>query len=151
MVAGKAEGGLTILVVDDHGSCREATARLLRVLGYQALEAADQAQAESLLARHREIAAVVVDLCLGPSEDLGFPLRLQADRPQLPVLFVSGYSHVVCEELGTPGPARRFLEKPFSLSQLEAALEALLGGRPSHARDLPATSDPAGRPGHPTA
>jgi CheY-like chemotaxis protein len=128
-----------ILVVDDHQACCETTARLLRALGYQTFEAADQFQAESVLVRHPEIAALVVDLCLDPTGDLGFARRLRVDHPSVPVLFVSGICRDVVETLGLTGPTHGFLEKPFSLSQLEEALEGVLSGLPgaqggSHAR-----------------
>src|SRR4051812_16987109 len=110
----------TILVVDDHGPCREMTARLLRELRYRVVHAADEVDAEVMLARHcRQIALAVVDVCLTPGGDADFAHRLEADHPGLPVVFVSGYSREVCEALGLLGPHRRFLEKPFSMSQLE--------------------------------
>jgi DNA-binding NtrC family response regulator len=124
----RAERALKVLVVDDHHSCRQMTARLLRALGYQPLEAADQFQAESALNRHPDIAALVVDLYLDPTGDLGFARRLPVEHPGLPVLFASGDCRGTCEALGLTGSDRRFLEKPFALAQLEAALAELLSG-----------------------
>ena len=124
----RAEHRLKVLVVDDHHSCRQTTARLLKALGYQPLEAADQFQAESMLDRHPDIAALVVDLHLDPTGDMGFARRLPVEHPGLPVLFASGDCRDTCEALGLTGADRRFLEKPFALSQLEAALDELLSG-----------------------
>jgi DNA-binding NtrC family response regulator len=121
-----------VLVVDDHGQCRQMSSRLLGYLGHQVVEAQDETQAEQLLAQHEgEISAVVLDVCLGPGGDMSFARRLEAERPDLPLLFISGYCKEVCEALGLLGPDRRFLEKPFSISQLEHALDSLLSHVPT--------------------
>ena len=123
----QSQGNRTkILVVDDHRCCRETTGRLLAAAGYEVLAAADPVQAEVILARHADLGAIVADVCLDPAGDLAFARRLAVERPNLPVLFVSGYSREVCQGLDLLGPGRRFLEKPFSLAQLETALGALL-------------------------
>ena len=68
-----------VLVVDDHGQCREMSSRLLGYLGHQVVEAQDEAEAEQMLARHQgEIGAVVLDVCLGPEGDMNFARRLEA-------------------------------------------------------------------------
>ena len=125
-----------ILVVDDHRACREMVVRLLRVLSYQALEAADEVEAREMLDRHGDrLAALVVDICLDPRGDLEFARHLVLDHPELPVLFTSGYSAEMCEALSLVGSNRQFLQKPFSIAQLERALGALLEpiGGGSHA------------------
>jgi len=120
-----------VLVVDDHGLCRQMSARLLGHLGYDVVEAQDEVQAELTLARYQDqIAAVVLDVCLSPNGDMGFARRLEAERPDLPLLFMSGYCKEVCEALDLLGPDRQFLEKPFSISQLERAMEDLLASTP---------------------
>lgn len=122
---------LKVLVVDDHGLCREMSARLLRHLGYDVLQAQNEVEAELALVRYEsEIAAVVLDICLNPSGDVSFARRLEAERPHLPLLFMSGYCKEVCEALDLLGPDRQFLEKPFSISQLESAMETLLATAP---------------------
>jgi DNA-binding response OmpR family regulator len=140
-----------VLVVDDHGQCRDMSARLLGFLGYEVVTARDEAQADELLVRHQgEIVAVVLDLCLSPAGDVTFARRLAAERPQLPVLFVSGHCKEVCVALDLLGPHRQFLEKPFSISQLEGALEGLLSttpleGAPPRKRILLIEDDPDSR------
>jgi DNA-binding response OmpR family regulator len=118
-----------VLVVDDHGQCREISARLLLHLGYDVVVAKDEVEAEETLLRNDgQIAAVVLDLCLTPSGDVGFARRLEEERPQLPLLFMSGYCKEVVLALGLIGPERQFLEKPFSITELERAMECLLPG-----------------------
>jgi two-component system, cell cycle sensor histidine kinase and response regulator CckA len=117
----------TILVVDDHRACREMVARLLGVLGYQVLEAASGAEAKEKLASHRDqLAALIVDLCLEPRGDLDFARHLAIEHPGLPVVFISGYSTEMYEAMVLDGADRQFLQKPFSMTQLEGALDALL-------------------------
>jgi DNA-binding NtrC family response regulator len=118
-----------VLVVDDHGQCRDISARLLLHLGYDVVVAKDEVEAEeTLICNDGQIAAVVLDLCLTPSGDVGFARRLEEERPHLPLLFMSGYCKEVVLALGLMAPERQFLEKPFSITQLERAMACLLPG-----------------------
>jgi CheY-like chemotaxis protein len=123
-----------ILVVDDNGPCREMAARVLRLVGYQVFEAADPAQAEAMLRQRDRLAAAVVDVYLAPDDDLGFARRLRSERPSLPVLFVSGYGEEICLDANLMGPGCEFLQKPFSLFQLERAVGGLLSDAPASRR-----------------
>jgi DNA-binding NtrC family response regulator len=116
-----------VLLVDDHPACRQMTARLLATLGYEVEEAESAAQARLALARPGAgFLVMVLDVCLGPAGDDAFARALDRECPHLPVLLISGYSQEVCGALDLLGPRRRFLEKPFTLLALEAALTALL-------------------------
>lgn len=132
------EKGRTILVVDDHRVCRDLIVRSLRVLGYRALEAANQAEAQQQLVLHRgRLAALVVDLSLESCGDVAITRRLGFDYPRAPVLFISGHPAEMYEGLAA-GSSCRFLQKPFSIGQLERALGDLLtaaerGGAGGHA------------------
>ena len=118
---------MKLLIVDDHAECRAMAARLLAVLGHDVVEAGDAATAEAILHREGSINLVLLDLFLGETDGVDLADRLEAERPGLRVLFMSGHGEDTCDlDLADlTGPRRQFLEKPFSFPALEAALESL--------------------------
>jgi DNA-binding NtrC family response regulator len=119
----------TVLIIDDHTGCLRVTVDLLDILGYRALVASDAEQAEALFADHQEIDLVMLDLFLGTTPGAAVAQRLEIRRAGLRVLFMSGYDKEACTTPELLGPRRHFIEKPFSLGALEAALTALLAGQ----------------------
>ena len=81
--------GSTVLVVDDEASLRDQLRRDLDALGYRALEA-DGAGAARTLIGSEPVAAVILDLMLGESDD-GFQLldAIRREHPHLPVTVLS--------------------------------------------------------------
>ena len=57
----------------------------------------------------------------GSMDGQEFAAKLRARQPDLPVLLISGYAETV-------DPEYAFLRKPFSMSQLEAAIDGLFSG-----------------------
>jgi DNA-binding NtrC family response regulator len=118
---------MKVLVVDDHNHFRETAARLLTFLGHCPLQARDEHEAEAAFAQNAaEIELVLLDMYLGVCHGLTLATRLEATRPGVRVLFMSGYGEVA---LGTPelaGPRRHFIEKPFSLATLKQAVADVL-------------------------
>jgi DNA-binding NtrC family response regulator len=133
-----------ILVVDDHPGVRQAAAQLLLALGFEAITAADPAEAEEIIGREPHlIDLVMIDVFLGASRGVALAIRLQAQQAGLRVLFMSGHRrHEMVAIPNLLGPRRRFIEKPFSLAALGQAIESLLGEPVSTGSPHP---DPAGR------
>lgn len=129
------------LIVDDHPQCRALTSKLVTHLGFEALAASDQHEAEALLARHRgQISLAILDLDLGDAPGADLARRFDVEQVGTPVLFMSGHGREVCEAMNVLGPRRAFIEKPFSFSRLARAIDALMTGVP-HPRggaDVPA-------------
>jgi CheY-like chemotaxis protein len=116
-----------VLVVDDHPNFRETAVKLLTFLGHSALEAADEREAEEAFHRHaQQIDLVLLDMFLGASDGLVLAGRLEAARPGLRVLFMSGYGEVALSSPELAGPRRHYIEKPFSLASLKVAITELL-------------------------
>jgi nitrogen fixation/metabolism regulation signal transduction histidine kinase/ActR/RegA family two-component response regulator len=113
MVAGGTE---TILLVEDEKILREMARDLLMDYGYQILEASTGREALEVWRQSaREIDLVLTDMVM-PEGISGVDLaeRLLADRPNLKIIFTSGYSST---ELGAELLARsqvRFLQKPYT-------------------------------------
>jgi CheY-like chemotaxis protein len=114
-----------ILCVDDEPIVRRTSARLLASLGYETLVAADGDEAVGLLSTHAgRIDAVLCDLAMPTRSGHEVVADLRLIRPDLRVLFVSGYSDT---ELSlTPGTS--FLPKPYTRAELGARLRALIDG-----------------------
>ena len=111
-----AGGSETILVVEDDDAVRSLTCRLLKKFGYHVKEAASGRQALELWQAHRaEIALLLTDMIM-PERMSGRELveQLQAERPDLKVIFLSGYSgETISHETGFLRRTRaRFLQKP---------------------------------------
>ncbi|MCF8034348.1 MAG: response regulator [Desulfarculaceae bacterium] len=122
--APKARGG--VLVVDDEKGIRESVVEYLSHLGHQVFEADSGEQALEVYAAHQqEVDAVVLDLSMPGMGGKACLERLTKFDPQAKVLVASGYAgSEVSRELDGMGAAG-FITKPFRLSELGKALEAL--------------------------
>ncbi|MBI1751566.1 MAG: response regulator [Acidobacteria bacterium] len=114
-----------ILLADDESGIRELTREFLESEGFAVVEAADGLAAqEAFLSDPQAWDLVILDLVmprLGGAEVLA---RIEALRPDLPALMISGYSADTRSDL-LNGPHRAFLSKPFRLQQLKESLSAL--------------------------
>jgi CheY-like chemotaxis protein len=114
----------TILVVDDEPSIRRITRLFLERVGYEVFEAASAFAAMGLLDAGRSPDLLISDLRMPGLNGDEMVSRLRVTRPQLKVLYISGYS----ELLATLRPSQNdaILEKPFTVATLEEAVSALL-------------------------
>jgi DNA-binding response OmpR family regulator len=127
----------TILLIDDEPAFRDIFQRYLETRGYTILAAADTLEAQTILALpERRIDLIVLDLILKHEDSRVFAERLRAERPELPILFVSAGRHQHVIDFGLLKPEDAFLEKPFSLSVLEKTVESLLKSS-THRRESP--------------
>jgi PAS domain S-box-containing protein len=115
----------TILLVEDESPVRTLTGRMLERVGYRVLSAATPADACALFDAHeREVTVLVTDVVMPEMHGPALAQRLVAQRPDLRVLFMSGYSDAMPESAGSPRTA--FLQKPFGPAHLVTAIETLL-------------------------
>lgn len=123
----------SVIIAEDEIGIRRSIARVLRASGFDVHEASDGEQALQLAAQLQSLVLVVTDVLMpsmgGP--ELAERLRLRA--PELPVIFISGYTFDRLD-IGSLDPCRdRFLSKPFSNEALRDAAEQMLSNtrRPS--------------------
>ena len=124
----KLRGREHLLVVEDDPEVASIAKAQLRSLGYRVTEATSIDSAMEALARHADIRLVFTDVVLLGGET-GFQLadRLQAERPELPVLFCSGYAEAALEDhFGGSGERPQILAKPYAREDLGAAIRALI-------------------------
>jgi PAS domain S-box-containing protein len=123
----RAEAGQTVLVVDDEPTVRMLVIELLQELGYTALEADDAASGLSILQSDVRIDLLVSDVGL-PG---GMNGRQMADaarsvRPDLKVLFITGYAENAVVGNGHLPPGMHVLTKPFQIDVLVSRLKGLM-------------------------
>jgi CheY-like chemotaxis protein len=114
-----------ILVVEDESALRTMLRNLLRSRGYEVLEACD---GEDALARldGTAVDAVVTDVVMPRLSGPDLVEKLRAARPDLPVIYVSGYTEDRLLEEGALDENTRFLAKPFPLAALLTSLRQVL-------------------------
>jgi CheY-like chemotaxis protein len=125
--AGRPRRTETILLVEDELPVRMLFRRTLLNQGYSVLEAGSAEDALALVAeKHGPIDLMLTDSVLPGASGPALALELAATRPEMKVLFVSGYSaDGVLQDRGlTPGQA--FLQKPFELEALASKVRELL-------------------------
>jgi two-component system cell cycle sensor histidine kinase/response regulator CckA len=118
----------TILLVEDEASLRDIAKELLEASGYTVIAAANGAEALSLAEHHATgpIQLLLTDVMMPGMSGPTLAQRIRARRPDVDVLYMSGYSHEAVEKEGLLEPGTRLLAKPFSLSTLVRSVEEAL-------------------------
>jgi DNA-binding NtrC family response regulator len=121
-------GTETILLVDDEESLRTVVVDLLSQLGYHMLSAARGDEAIKIAREypgkiHLLITDVVMDELPGPE----LAEKLLKDRPEMKVIFISGFADGSLAPSGAIKPGIVLLQKPFSIKTLSAKMREVLG------------------------
>jgi DNA-binding response OmpR family regulator len=119
-----APNGATILVVEDEDAIRTLTHRILTRHGYQVVEAASPAAALELDVQPD---LLLTDVVMPGMSGKALSDRLRESHPELPVLFMSGYTDNVMDRYGLDAAGDSLLHKPFNAQQLLSAVQDLLG------------------------
>ncbi len=129
----------TLLLVEDEASVRQASGQFLTRSGYTVLEATD---GEDALRASREhvgrIDLMITDVVMPRMGGPRLAERLAEERPDMRVLFVSGYAESTVLKHGKIDVTTRFLQKPFSLNDLARKVREVL--QSSEARVLAGTA-----------
>jgi two-component system cell cycle sensor histidine kinase/response regulator CckA len=120
-------GGCTVLVVDDETLVRTTAVRALQEEGYEVLAADSGAAALEQLERDgARVRLVVTDVAMAGIDGHELGHRLLEARPDLPVLFMSGYPLDEVIRRGLLQEHHAFIQKPFAPSALAGAVRALI-------------------------
>jgi two-component system, cell cycle sensor histidine kinase and response regulator CckA len=118
----------TVLVVEDEDAVRMIMSTALRQQGYHVLEAATPNLACHVFDEHSlEIDLLLTDVVMPEMSGPTLAQRFVQSRPNLPVLFVSGYTDEGLP-LGAGFPRVSFLSKPFQASMLTKTVREILDG-----------------------
>jgi two-component system cell cycle sensor histidine kinase/response regulator CckA len=114
----------TILLVEDEEGLRSLNARGLRSRGYSVIEAANGVEAmEALEEKDGAIDLVVSDVVMPEMDGPTLLKSMRGRNPNLKIIFVSGYAEDAFEKSLPENEQFAFLPKPFTLSQLVAAVK----------------------------
>jgi len=113
-------GGRRILLVEDNADARAMTGELLDMLGHQ-VQAVGSAEEALPLLGTPGLEILLTDISLPQMSGVELARLAARDHPQLQVIFSTGHSPA---NSGVQDPAARFLIKPFSVEQLQQALQA---------------------------
>lgn len=122
-------GSEKVLVVEDDPLVRELVVGQLRGLGYRVIEASDGKSASTLVERHPDIELVLTDVIMpGGMSGPSLAAELARRRPDLPVLFMSGYgARAELKRAGLPADVA-VLRKPYRLADLAGRVRTALDG-----------------------
>jgi CheY-like chemotaxis protein len=117
----------TVLVVDDAEVVRNAVTRDLRGVGYSVLSASSPTEALLLGEQHKgPIHLLVADIFMPGMNGRELARHLLRKRPDMKVLFMTGYDRDTISSQGPVDAAESVLYKPFSSLELFAAMGKLL-------------------------
>ena len=125
--APRAQAGETVMVVDDEPTVRMLVAEILHELGYQCIEASDGVAGLKLLQSGARIDLLVTDVGLpGGMNGRQMADAARIDRPDLKVLFITGYAENAVVGNGHLDPGMHVMTKPFAMEALGSRIRELI-------------------------
>ncbi|HKI24990.1 MAG TPA: ATP-binding protein [Candidatus Sulfotelmatobacter sp.] len=129
----KAEPGTeTILVVEDEANLRYLARQFLEKQGYKVIEAADGAVAMQIAVAHEGmIHLLLTDVIMPGMNGRELAQRISEIRPNIKILYMSGYTENVVGHNGMLDAGVRLLQKPFNLRDLRSKVREVLDASPT--------------------
>jgi CheY-like chemotaxis protein len=123
----QARGHETVLVVEDEPALRGLTRRVLQGAGYVVLEAGNGADALRALEQHPDaVHLVFTDVVMPGMNGRELAARLALTRPDMRVLYTSGYTEDAILRHGVLDDPSRFLSKPYTPAELRRRIREAL-------------------------
>jgi PAS domain S-box-containing protein len=127
-------GRETVLVVEDDEGVRQLSARILNRQGYRVWEAVNGAEALRIIEQQKEpIDLMLTDVVMPQMGGKELAEKVQPLRPQMKVLFISGYMDDAVVHREILDSASHFLQKPFSPAALARKVREVLDGQQGRA------------------
>ena len=127
---GDGRGG-TILLVEDSDVVREVIVRMLEEDGFTVLPASCGEDALSISRRKdASFDLLLTDIVMPEMSGVELADRLERERPDMLILFMTGYAEEVVMNDGILGKGRECIGKPFTLEQITKRVRKLLSPRP---------------------
>jgi PAS domain S-box-containing protein len=127
--------GLTVLMVEDEDALREVTRRLLTRQGYTVLTAANGTEAVTAANSYQgTIDLLLTDVIMPQMLGREAAEQIQQTRPDIRVLYMSGYAQPVLADEGHLDPGVLLLDKPFTERELLDKVSATIAAQPAGAR-----------------
>jgi two-component system, cell cycle sensor histidine kinase and response regulator CckA len=123
----------TILVVDDEAPIRDLETRMLTLAGYEVLSADEPEKALQIIREDKPIDCVIADVHMPGMNGDEMARRIRAVRPDLKILFVTGFADTLFNSQPVLWENQAFLDKPFTQRGLLEAVSLLMHGNMSRA------------------
>lgn len=135
-----------VIVVDDEPSVRNIVRRMLEPAGYDVIEAEDPLDACAAIDPSGPLDLLISDFQMPTLTGDEVARRFRAAKPDVKVLYITGYADALFDERATMWDGEAFLEKPFSRQGLIEAVSLLLFGSVNHELPpaAPASTDAGG-------
>jgi PAS domain S-box-containing protein len=122
-----ARGSETVLLVEDEPLVRSLVHDILRKAGYQVLETGRGEEAVQIARRHGGVIHLLLtDVVMPGMSGLETARAVLAARPDIRVLYLSGYTDELVMRHGALGPGQAFMQKPFTPDALLRRVRELL-------------------------
>jgi PAS domain S-box-containing protein len=128
-IAGKgdhAATGETVLVVEDEPVVRGVLLEMLAEQGYRTLEAVDGPSGLAILSSGQQVDLLVTDVGLPGMNGRQLADQARETRPDLKVLFITGYAGSAAVSNGVLQPGMEMITKPFDLDHLSQRIRAMV-------------------------
>jgi len=134
-------GDETLLLAEDNAQVRKLAQRVLTKAGYNVLTAADGDEAVELFEKkHADVHLTIIDVVMPGKSGRVVYDRFKQLKPDVPVLFCSGYSFNSLETKFLPDREFEFISKPYKADVLLKKVRAILDDCKQEMEDTPADS-----------
>jgi signal transduction histidine kinase/CheY-like chemotaxis protein len=138
-----ANEGEIILVVEDDERVRHLSVDALRELGYTVVQASDAAQALTVLALQPRMDLLFTDVVMPDLDGRRLADRARETRPDLKVLYTTGYTKNAIVHNGILDADVAFIAKPFTIEQIALKVRQVLDAAPAAKAAPRVETDPA--------
>ncbi|MFT4253771.1 MAG: PAS domain-containing protein, partial [Caulobacter sp.] len=118
--------GQTVLLVEDESAVRLLVREVLEDLGYRAIEASDPQSAIAILNSPGSLDLLISDVGLPGMNGRQLAELARDGRPDLPILFITGYAENAAIRAGFLGSNMAMIGKPFALDALAAKISEMM-------------------------
>jgi PAS domain S-box-containing protein len=126
-------GTETILLVEDEANLRYLARQYLEKQGYKVIEAADGAVAMQIAVAHEKVIHLLLtDVIMPGMNGRELAQRISEIRPNVKILYMSGYTENVIGHNGMLDAGVRLLQKPFNLRDLKSKVREVLDAIPTN-------------------
>ncbi|MBP2161335.1 MULTISPECIES: PAS domain S-box protein [Asticcacaulis] len=115
-----------ILVVDDEDLVRQFSVEALTDLGYRVLEASSAQAALALIIERPDIELLFTDIVMPEMNGRNLADLVKEKRPDLPVIYTTGYTRNAVVHNGTLDPGVELIGKPFTIEELATRVREVL-------------------------
>ncbi len=114
-----------VLVVDDVEDMRDILRQFIEVYGYEAITATCGDEALEIF-RQTPVDLIITDIMMDNGDGFELVQGARKIRPEIPVIFITGYEVDNARERAADLGADGFLAKPFSIQELKQLIDKIL-------------------------